>query len=62
MEEDQNQTKKILYHAYRCLLFNEMMINQSETWLSEEEGNENMMREIKARRRKEGSKKIEDRR
>ena len=50
---ESNKIKKILYHAYRCLLFKEMMINQSDKWLSEEEGNENQMKEIKARRDKE---------
>jgi hypothetical protein len=49
-DSENAQRKKILYHAYRCLLFKEMLIGQSDTWLSEEEGNDNMMKQIKAKK------------
>ena len=43
---------ELLYHAHRCLLFNEMLIQHCNSWLSEEEGNENMIREIEERNQK----------
>jgi hypothetical protein len=52
MENDSKnvQKEKMLYHAYRCLLFKEMLIKQSDTWLPEEEGNGNMIKQIKAKK------------
>jgi hypothetical protein len=52
VEEKQHTIDKMLYHAHRCLYFNEKLIEQSDTWLSAEEGNENLMRQIKKRKRK----------
>jgi tRNA(Glu) U13 pseudouridine synthase TruD len=49
-EITKDELREILYHAYRCLMFNEVIINQSSRWLSEEEGNANVMAEIKARK------------
>jgi hypothetical protein len=53
MEKNSENDKmgKMLYHAYRCLLFKEMLIEQSDTWLSEEEGNDNIMKQIKAKKK-----------
>jgi len=46
-----NNSKKhkideIMYHTYRCMYFNERMIEQSNTWLSAEEGNKNMIKKL----------------
>ena len=43
---------ELLYHAHRCLLFNEILIQQCNSWLSAEEGNKNMIREIEERNQK----------
>jgi hypothetical protein len=53
MEKDSknDKKKKMLYHAYRCLLFKEMLIEQSDRWLSEEEGNDNIMKQIKTKKK-----------
>ena len=55
MEKDSKDDKMndILYHAHRCLYFNNLLIEQCDSWLSEEEGNENMMKAIMERRKKE---------
>jgi len=42
-----DKTKPMLYHAYRCLFFNEMLINNPSPWISAEEGNENMIEEFR---------------
>jgi len=44
--------QKMLYHAYRCLLFNEMLIEQCDGWLPVEEGNRNMEAFIIERKKK----------
>jgi len=43
-----NEKKKqdILFHAERLLYYNELLISQCDNWLSAEEGNKNMMRDI----------------
>ena len=50
MEANKQTINKMLYHAHRCLYFNERMIEQCDTWLSAEEGNENLMQNIRKRR------------
>jgi len=45
-----NKMNEMLYHAHRCLYFNERMIEQCDSWLPAEKGNENMMRQIRKRR------------
>ena len=49
---EKKELREILYHAYRCLMFNDVIINQSSRWLTEEEGNANMMAEIKKRKKR----------
>ena len=41
--EKENLTA-MLYHAHKCLLYNEMVIEYSGNWLSAEEGNRNMQK------------------
>ena len=48
---------KMLYHAYKCLLFNEMLIEQCDGWLSVEEGNEYMVKRILKRNKEKKSNK-----
>jgi hypothetical protein len=47
MNTPDKKTNTLLDYSYRCLNFYEMLIQQSDTWLSAEEGNENMIKEIK---------------
>ena len=47
MDANKNKTNEMLYHAYRCLYFNERTIELSGTWLSAEEGNEYLMQRIR---------------
>jgi len=50
MTNTENDIKKEIYdQAYKSQLLNLMLITQCETWLSAEEGNENMVEKIKAR-------------
>ena len=46
-KNEKKNLKEMLYHAYKCVLYNEMVIERSDTWLSAKEGNENMVREIR---------------
>ena len=41
---DEKKKKEILYHAQICLHYNELLIEQSDGWLSIEEGNANMIK------------------
>ena len=47
MDTKNDKLDEMLYHAYRCLYFNEMLIKQSDSWLSAEEGNRNMEKRIR---------------
>ncbi|MDR2972362.1 MAG: hypothetical protein LBU83_10605 [Bacteroidales bacterium] len=47
MELTEEKLKDLLYQAYRCMLYDEMIIEQSNTWLSAEEGNENLKKKIR---------------
>jgi hypothetical protein len=53
MEVKKDKIDEMLYHAYRCLYFNEMLIKQSDSWHSAEEGNKNMEKRIMERKKKE---------
>ena len=62
MEKDTiNEEKKsdILYHAQRCLYYNELLIEQCDNWLSAEEGDANMMKAYEARYKAERKAKIQ---
>ena len=48
---------KMLYHAYKSLLFNEMLIDQCDNWLPAEEGNRNMEADILKTKEKFNNKK-----
>ena len=52
MDIKDEKIKKMLYHAYGCMLFNEMLIAQCDGWLSVEEGNRNMEAFINERKKK----------
>ena len=41
--------KKILYHAEKLLHYNDLLIKQCDTWLSEEEGMKNKEKRIMER-------------
>ena len=49
MDSKKNTMDEILYHAHRCMYFNEKTIEQCSSWLSAEEGNENMLQDIRKR-------------
>jgi len=46
MNAKDDRKKKMLYQAYRCLFFNEMLINQCDNWLPAEEGDKNLILEM----------------
>ena len=49
MDTPNDKMKELLYYTYRCLHFNDALIKQCDTWLSEEEGMKNMERSIRER-------------
>ena len=49
-----NHKKHTLYHSYKCLLFNEMLIHHSNTWLPEKDGIENMTKKMRKNARNDG--------
>ena len=49
MDVTNNRLDEMLYHAHRCMFFNDKMIEQCDSWLSAEEGNENLIRSIRER-------------
>jgi len=54
MEQLDDKTKDdILNHAQRTLYYNELLIQQCNSWLSAEEGNANMIKTIEEKRKKE---------
>ena len=61
MEKDTPKDVKdeILYHAEKCLYYNELLIEQCDNWLSEEEGFNNMMKAYEERRKEERNLKIQ---
>ena len=44
-----DKKKEILYHAERVLHYNDLLIKQCDSWLSEEEGVKNMEKRIRER-------------
>ena len=50
MDTDRDKKKKkILFHAKKFLHYNDLLIKQCDTWLSEEEGMTNMEKRIMER-------------
>jgi len=49
---DEKKKNQILHQAERCLYFNNLLIEQCDNWLSAEEGNANMTKSIRERRKK----------
>jgi len=43
----------ILFHAEKLLYYNNLLIQQCDSWLSEEEGNRKMEKKIEERRKKD---------
>jgi len=50
MNKKNNKIDDILLSAKRALHYNELLIAQSDLWLSEEEGNRNMEKQIREKR------------
>ena len=50
---DEKKKKEILCHARICLHYNELLIEQSDGWLSAEEGNANMIEAFLEKRKEE---------
>ena len=46
---EDKKNHEILFHAAKLMRINELLIKQCDSWLSAEEGNRNMMREIRER-------------
>jgi hypothetical protein len=49
MDTKKKKMDEMLYHAHRCMFFNEKTAEQCGNWLSAEEGNKNMIRNIMER-------------
>jgi hypothetical protein len=49
MDVNQTQKDKILFRAEKLLHYNELLIKQCDSWLSAEEGNRNMLKQIEER-------------
>jgi len=50
MNKKNNKIDDILLSAKRTLHYNELLIAQSDLWISEEEGNRNMEKQIREKR------------
>jgi hypothetical protein len=50
--------EEIMFHAQRLLHYNDLLIAQCDSWLSEEEGNRNMEERIIAKNKKTNQKKL----
>jgi len=50
METEKNINDDILYRAEKLLYYNDLLIKQCDSWLSEEEGNRNMEKRIRERK------------
>jgi len=55
METDNDKNNEMRYHAYRGMNVCEMLLKQCDSWLSAEEGNRNMEKQIIERRRRESN-------
>jgi hypothetical protein len=53
MEIKKEKKDEILFRTEKLLYYNELVIKQCDTWLSAEEGNRNIERAIRERRKKE---------
>jgi hypothetical protein len=53
MDKENNIRKEIQQRAERLMHYNELLIQQCDSWLSAEEGNRNMMEAFEKRRRAE---------
>ena len=64
MNTDDEKKKQVLYHAQRTMYFNDLLIKQCDSWLSEEEGLRNVERRIRERNKsiENGKLKIENER
>jgi hypothetical protein len=58
----EDKKKEILFHAEKLLHYNNLLIEQCDRWLSEEEGNQNMMKSIMERRKEEAKAKRRNKR
>ena len=52
IKEREDMRDEILKQAEKLLYFNELLIEQCDSWLSAEEGNRNMEKRIAERRKK----------
>ena len=53
METEKNIKDETLLRAEKTLYYNNLLIEQCNSWLSAEEGNRNMEKQIQERRKKE---------
>ena len=53
MRTQKDIRNEILFCAEKTLHYNNLLIAQCDSWLSAEEGNENMMKQIMERKKKE---------
>jgi len=49
MDIKSDKKKEILFHAEKLLHYNDLLIKQCDSWLSEEEGAKNMEKRIRER-------------
>jgi hypothetical protein len=53
MDDENNIREEILKRAERVLHYNQLLIEQCDSWLTAEEGNRNMEKRIEERKEKE---------
>ena len=53
MDNEKNIREEILHRAEKLLHYNNLLIEECNGWLSAEEGNRNMEKQIQERRKKE---------
>ena len=51
MNTSKDNKDEILFHAQKLLHYNNLLIKQCDSWLSEEEGNRNMEKRIREKRK-----------
>ena len=56
MQTDKKTKEEILLRAEKMLYYNELLIKQCDRWLSAEEGNQNMERDILEKHKKKKTK------
>jgi len=52
MDTEKNIKDDILFRAEKVLFYNNLLIEQCDSWLSAEEGNRNMEKQIEEKRKK----------